>query len=523
MRVKIDGELYELEYKEFVRWVRAGKVPPDSMVWSQLLTDSEWRRAGDMIVFQRLSSDVDQGTIIPEIPFESILSARQEAEFALAQQRIPVLALSLIAMNLLVFGLQILAGGSNNLQALITMGAYSRYLILYAGEYWRLLTHIFLHIGFVHLFVNMVILLLLGQMLEGIYGRQRFLLLYFFSGFGGGIASLLFVKDQIGAGASGAIFGLMGTLVVFGLRYKDRIPLRRRRTFGLRLIPFLLIDLILGVLIPGVNIPAHIGGLLVGAVTAWLIPPKMFDERIESHQETRPIQIMANATILIMLLSGIAVALHIPDGEASTKAHYRPLYMKEVNYYEELLKTYPDNQELYRNLQKLYFDLRTLAPTESQWTDKLVQLYRLAIQQYPTDAVWYNNLAWLYVQDKTRDQEALSLAKRAVQLAPNQSNLLDTLAWCYLRSGDFEKSLLTFEEVLGLISNKDLDQTRDDIVGEIAESTLKGLKELIQAGLPRSEFDTFYQRIEPHLTDFPRWMNQLRKMRNGFGKRADKV
>ena len=519
MRVKIDEQLYELEYNEFVRWVRAGKIPPDSLVWSQLLTDGEWKRAADMIVFQRLTTETPEAAASLDVPTESLVSAREEAAFSLAQQKPPLLALVLIGLNSVFFLLQMRAGGSTDIEALVTMGAYSRQLVLHSGEYWRILTHTFLHIGFLHFFVNMLILFLLGHMLEGIYGRARFLLVYFFAALGGGLASLLFVKEQIGAGASGAIFGLMGTIVVFGIRYRDRIPQRRRRVFGLRLLPFLLVDLLIGFLYPGINIPAHLGGLIVGVIVAWWLPPRLFDERAQEGEETKAIQVMANAAVLTLLFCGGAMALHIPDGSRNTREHYVPLFVKQAENYESLLAAHPESSTLYENLGRVYLELKELDPDNQEWSDRLIKLYRLAIQHDPDSPAWYNNLAWVYVQDKVRAEEALALAKYAVALGPNMPNQLDTLAWCYLRVGDLSQSLLVFEDVLEVLS-MNASKMQGDNADKIAESSLDGLEEVVVSGVAHREFMEFYERLLPQLEKFPRWLSRLNEIQRLSARRS---
>nr|WP_054752968.1 rhomboid family intramembrane serine protease [Piscibacillus salipiscarius] len=83
------------------------------------------------------------------------------------------------------------------------------------GEYWRIITSMFLHIGLIHLLMNMIALYYLGEVTEKIYGTKRFLVIYFIAGIFGSIASFA-TNDSVSAGASGAIFGLFGALLFLG-------------------------------------------------------------------------------------------------------------------------------------------------------------------------------------------------------------------------------------------------------------------------------------------------------------------
>ena len=107
-------------------------------------------------------------------------------------------------------------GSSRNPYLLILFGAKYNPLIL-EGEWWRLITPMFLHIGLIHLVMNSFALYYLGTAVERIYGRYRFLFIYLFAGFAGTLASFLFSPDSISAGASGGIFGLFGALLFFGI------------------------------------------------------------------------------------------------------------------------------------------------------------------------------------------------------------------------------------------------------------------------------------------------------------------
>ncbi len=124
--------------------------------------------------------------------------------------RKPVVTYALLAVNVFIFLLMTLLGGSQQISILVAFGAKVNSLIL-AGQWWRLVTPpMFLHIGFEHLILNMVTLYFIGSQLELILGHGRFLLVYFISGIMGNIASFAFNPNALSAGASTALFGLFG-------------------------------------------------------------------------------------------------------------------------------------------------------------------------------------------------------------------------------------------------------------------------------------------------------------------------
>jgi membrane associated rhomboid family serine protease len=126
------------------------------------------------------------------------------------------------------------------------------------GEYYRLVTSMFLHYGLLHLFFNMWALLVIGRTLEAVLGPLRFSVLYLTAGLGGSVACYVFTPGAASAGASGAIFGLFAALFV---------ALRRLGRDTTSFIPVIVINLLIS-FAPGISLAAHLGGLITGAVVA---------------------------------------------------------------------------------------------------------------------------------------------------------------------------------------------------------------------------------------------------------------
>lgn len=179
----------------------------------------------------------------------------------------PVVVPVLVALNLAVFALTALQAGSiarNDASPLYRSWAMVPQVVAGDGEWWRLLTNGFLHFGPIHLLLNMVALYILGRELEPVLGRGRFLAVYLVSLLGGSVAALLFQapNDQL-AGASGAVYGLMGGLVVVVRRM--RMPLGPLATL-------VALNLVISFVVPFISWSAHLGGLVVGAAaTAALV------------------------------------------------------------------------------------------------------------------------------------------------------------------------------------------------------------------------------------------------------------
>lgn len=152
---------------------------------------------------------------------------------------------------------------------LVELGAKVNYLIN-NGQPWRLITSAFLHGGLAHIAFNMYALKITGEEVEYVYGKVKYMAIYLISALGGSIFSYLFNADSISVGASGAIFGLLGAMITFGIRHKDKIG----KAYIINLFKVVLINIFIGVTISNIDNSAHIGGLLFGIISAFLLKNK---------------------------------------------------------------------------------------------------------------------------------------------------------------------------------------------------------------------------------------------------------
>lgn len=179
----------------------------------------------------------------------------------------PIITYSIIFICVLVFILMyVLGNGSTDNYTLLLFGANLDALTK-NGDYYRLLTSMFLHIGIMHLLCNMYSLYIIGKEVENVFGKWKYLVIYILSGIAGSILSLAFNHNTICAGASGAIFGLLGALLYFGYYYRPYLGATLTRS----IIPVIAINLIIGFLDSGIDNSAHIGGLVGGLLVAMAV------------------------------------------------------------------------------------------------------------------------------------------------------------------------------------------------------------------------------------------------------------
>jgi membrane associated rhomboid family serine protease len=146
-------------------------------------------------------------------------------------------------------------------------------LILQGGQYWRILTAMFLHESLIHVALNMLSLFFIGRVVEILYGSWRYLLIYFLGGIGAGLTALFIAPTDV-AGASGAIFAVFGALGMFYFLNRHSLGMYSRGAIS-NWVFWLVLNLVWGFSAGDVSMTAHIGGLVIGLILGWLLLPKM--------------------------------------------------------------------------------------------------------------------------------------------------------------------------------------------------------------------------------------------------------
>jgi rhomboid protease GluP len=285
-----------------------------------------------------------------------------------------------------------------------------------AGEWWRLATSMFLHVGLIHLLVNMWALWNLGPILERFVGNAGFAILYGLAGLGGGLASVAFNPDVVSAGASGAIFGLMGAIVGFVLPRRDSVPSPvfwgMLYNGGL----CIAINLVIGLAFPFIDNAAHLGGLATGFVCGLVLSRPLEPAGARGRWRRNLLLFVIGGAAL----AGGAVALAQPnllDEILSIREDYRALlerYDRKQLAAAEFAKAIEEHVvprwQAARQRVAVRMEFGDLKP------DELRDLVTLALAMQFYEAGWEALAAGLREQDPARIDRALRNIRRGDDL-----------------------------------------------------------------------------------------------------------
>lgn len=180
----------------------------------------------------------------------------------------------LLVINVVVFIIMTLAGGTNNTSNLLRFGAMNKILVA-NGEWYRIFTSSFIHIGFFHLLFNMYFLYNIGPLFERLYGPRNFLIMYLLSGIMGNLMSYAFSDMYtVSAGASTSLYGMFGFAIGIMIHYKDNHMLRN---FGASFLSIIAINLIYSLLSPSVGLLGHLGGFISGIILVGIFPIRGYE------------------------------------------------------------------------------------------------------------------------------------------------------------------------------------------------------------------------------------------------------
>jgi membrane associated rhomboid family serine protease len=270
----------------------------------------------------------------------------------------PIVTWVLIALNVAVY-LAAASQGAGWLVAkpavLIHWGTNFGPLTL-AGQWWRLFTSMFVHFGLVHIALNMWVLAALGPRVERLFGSTCYLILYVFAGLCGSLASLWWHPAVNSAGASGAIFGVIGGLLAFAINPATRLPASITANERTSAVVFILYNLMYGFGHQGIDNACHVGGLVGGLMMGWLLAQPLDPEarRAQSHR-----LYLGTALGLASLL-----ALAWP---LARRAHFT---QADAVFEEDLLSIGPEETQAVSQMQKLAQKLQSHQITQFTWADE---------------------------------------------------------------------------------------------------------------------------------------------------------
>lgn len=235
-------------------------------------------------LFLKLTGEINKKTESDAVKAEDIFKPKQ-----------PKITMLIITVNIIIFMMMYFFGnGSEDPITLLQFGANNRTLVVEFHQIYRLLTSAFLHIGIWHLIVNMYSLFVIGSQVENFFGKTKYLIIYLGSAITGSLLSICFSK-YTSAGASGAIFGLLGALLYFGYHYR----LYLGNAMKSQIIPVIILNLVFGFMMPGIDNAAHIGGLIGGFFLAMACGVKYKSKKSER----------INGIILTLLYTGFMLFL----------------------------------------------------------------------------------------------------------------------------------------------------------------------------------------------------------------------
>ncbi len=380
---------------------------------------------------------------------------------------------AIIAINVIVYLLMVarhVSPTSPNIAQLQRWGAdYGP--LAFSGQWWRVITNVFVHIGIFHLLVNMWALWSLGALAERLYGRWLYLYIYLFCGVAGSIASLAWHPTVTGAGASGAIFGLAGALIVTFRWGNLPIPSSIIRPILSTLIVFTVANVLFGLWTQFVDNAAHLGGLTSGLlVGAMVIQPAL---RGANAAKTRVI----GCASLALLLAGTwgyveranFWAVHLDRSETALRQNKVD---EAINEMKQVVASKPNDARFQLLLAEDYLLARQVAPAHARllraaeldpkdpevWS-RLGGLYgvqnqpqqayeaflkRAALQPNLAEAQYDVGIAAVAADHA---KEGIAAFKRAIELRPNFADAYQKLARTYLLSKDTDGAIATLQQM----------------------------------------------------------------------------
>lgn len=207
---------------------------------------------------------------------------------------------ALIIINIVVFLIMTISGGSENTANLVRFGAIVKPYIA-MGQWWRLFTASFIHIGLMHILFNMYFLYQLGPTFEMLYGSRNFLIIYLISGIVGNLVSFAFGSaSTVSAGASTSLYGMFGLALGIMLNYKNDAVLS---SFGASFLSVIAINVVYSLISPNVGILGHLGGLVSGLILSGIFP-------VVNRELSSNVRFISIAALLVLIVLLIKIGLN---------------------------------------------------------------------------------------------------------------------------------------------------------------------------------------------------------------------
>jgi membrane associated rhomboid family serine protease len=326
-------------------------------------------------------------------------------------------------------------------QTLLDIGGNQGLLTL-SGQYWRLLTSMFVHVGIFHLGLNMFSLWCVGPTAESLFGWRMFLLIYFFSGIIGALTSTMHDPLQLSVGASGAILGVFGSLVAFLFVQRDKYPRSTVNYYAALAVGLFTAVVFYGFISPGIDTFAHVAGFLAGIFAGLLLA------RLDVSERRRMIFAIPIMALMIGLWYWCVQDNFVQRGygkyEAAIKAYEAKNYPEAVTQLNAFLLR---NKDDIGALAK-----RGIAYSKMSDFNRSVADFTRIMELSPQMAEPYNSRAWIEIGMKQYER-AIRDATISLELRPRAPGTYDTRACAYWKLGETDKALDDFSRGLKIDPN----------------------------------------------------------------------
>ncbi|MBA3855823.1 MAG: hypothetical protein C0507_02830 [Cyanobacteria bacterium PR.3.49] len=395
---------------------------------------------------------------------------------------------ALIAANIVVFALMAVTSGSAALsgpsnQVLLNFGANYGIRTMF-GEYWRIFTNIFVHLGLLHCFMNMWIFAVMGPITERLYGSLKFTVVYLFAGLIASLTSIYISPQSISAGASGAIFGIFGLWFGFLIANKKILQENFVKSNMKSTVVFLIMVLVSGFMRSGTDNAAHIGGVVAGFISGFLLSPLIPDQARWKGKDS------VGVLLMLLMLGGAfylsytrthqftavqSVVLSPADLKEPTRLLKNNKPQEALKILDTLLLKQPNHPQAHYLRAHAYAllsdDRKAIADIDivlkklpdllpallfkaqrqlnlMQFQDALVTANR-AIELNSTDPVGFLLRSTIYDRlDNTA--KSLEDSNEAVRLAPENANAYSNRGYSYINLGLTEDAIRDFTKAIKL-------------------------------------------------------------------------
>jgi|GEM_PF-157325 len=433
-------------------------------------------------------------------------------------EKTPYITWTLLTINILIWILMEDIGGSQNINVMIAFGASER-IAIWQGEYWRLFSAIFIHIGLFHLMGNCLFLYFCGPLLEFIYGREKFLIIYILSGLMGNILSLIGMTSGIGisAGASGALLGILGALISFTIIERKKLPFSLYRSLVINLFLIVFLNIMISLIFPNIDILAHIGGFLAGLCLGYILENELY---LIEKTRNPGYKILPTALAFIFLIIFTGLFLKASRAPEDFPYYMGIKYLNDEKYekaekeFKKALEIKPEKFEIYLNLAISYLGQYKIKEAREELQkalkrepenillnylmgnayyqqgniEKALFYYQKTIELNKKFAPAYESLGDIYrIQKKW--EPAIENSKKAIDLNSSLPSARSTLGMIYLYQQQIEEAKKQFDIAVKISSNTDVNA----LIG------------IIGIHIYRGEFDKALKKVE-----------DIKKIKNGI-------